>query len=735
MNKKNISFLSMAAALTVAGLSGCSEEQTLPVGEGTMYLSTRVNSDVVVESRATLEEELGASTVVWIYSDQGVVRKYNGIDAVPTSGIKLISGTYTVKAWAGTAEYASFDNRWFEGSEVVEIAPDQPKAVEVVCKIANVVASVKYPENVDELISDYTLTVSHKGGSLTFNGEEEYKNGRNGKGYYMMPEGVTALDYVLTFTTDGQEKTVRGTIDDVEPAHEYVFNVKADNGNSEADNGAAFITIEVDDTTIDVESSVLITVPPAITGYGFDLSAPVAGESGSIGRKSVYVSATSALKSVALTGITGIEGFAEVDLVRASEDVLTSLASKGISREVQNVEGGQMIKIIFEDAYLNTLANREEAYIINISATDSNDKTTTAALTLRITEAPVVTAPVAEENISYATATLTGSVAKDGVERVGFEYALANTEDWTYVEGAASRAGYNKGQTYYATVSGLEVGTEYKYRAVSGTATEITFRADEETFTTVAGPQLPNAGMEGWYMEGKVNIPMASGTEEGWDSGNHGSSTMSKTLTQQNASMKHSGRYGAELKSQFVGAGIIGRFAAGNLFYGKYLRTDNVDGVIGFGRSFNFPDELKMTKLRLWVKYVPKPANSKGDGSHVPVGTNDTGHIFVALFDGPDTDAENTDGKYGFIVRTKDASRLFDKHASNVVAYGEHVFTEATAGDGLVMLEIPLEYYAGKGAPTHIAIVCTASKYGDYFEGGEGSTMYVDDFELVYKAL
>jgi len=732
MNKKNISFLSMAAALTVAGLSGCSEEQTLPVGEGTMYLSTRVNSDVVVESRATAEEELAASTIVWIYSDQGVVRKYNGMAEVPATGIKLISGTYTVKAWAGKAEYASFDSRWFEGSEVVEVAPGQPKAVEVVCKIANVVASVKYPENVDELISDYTLTVSHKGGSLTFEGKDERK------GYYMMPEGVTALDYALTFTTDGQEKTVRGTIDNVEPAHEYVLNVIADNGNAGAADGAAFITIEVDDTMVEVKESVSITVPPAITGYGFDLSAPIAGESGSIGRKSVYVSASTPLTSVELTGIAGIAGFEEVDLVRATDDALANLAAAGIMREVQDVEGGQMIKIVFEDTYLNSLPNRDEAYVINIRATDSNNKTTSAALTLRVTEAPVVIAPVAEADVTYTGATLTGTVAKDGTERVGFEYAPAGTGDWTYVEGSASRAGYAKGQTYYATVTGLEIGAEYKYRAVAGTAAEITFRTEEMTFTTVAAPQLPNAGMEGWHMDGKVNIPMASGSGEGWDSGNHGSSTMGKTLTQATTSLKHSGSNSAELKSQFVGVGSIGKHAAGNLFYGKYLKTDGTDGIIGFGRPFDFPQELKVTKMRLWVKYVPQPAvNKKGAGSHVPAGTNDTGHIFVALFDGPDNGDDNADyhGQYGYVVRTKNQSRLFDRNAVNVVAYGEHVFTEATAGDGLVMLEIPLEYYAGKGAPTYIAVVCTASKFGDYFEGGEGSTMYVDDFELVYEAL
>lgn len=732
MNKKIFSYMSMTVAMAAAVMTGCSEEQTIPVGEGTMYLSTRVNSDVKVESRAEVEEGLAESTKVWIYSDRGVVRKYNGMAEIP-NGIKLVAGTYTVKAWAGTLEYASFESRWFEGSEVVEIEPGSPKSVEVECTIANVVASVSYPENADELISNYSLTVSHKGGSLTFEGRDTRK------GYYIMPDGVSDLDYVLTFTTDGREKTVRGTIANVQPAHEYVLNVIAEDRNAAAD-GAALISIEVNDRMIEVADDIVITVPPVITGYGFDIAVPVAGESGTIGRKSVYASAASNLRDVILSGLPQAGDLSEVNLVRADATILSDLEAKGIRREITDAEGGQMMKIIFEDTYLNSLPNSEEPYVINITATDAAGKTSTAALTLRITEAPVVTTPVDESTVSYMSATLTGTIAKEGVESAGFEYAPVASNDWSYVAASASRAAFAKGQAYHATVTGLEIGATYKFRAVSGTATEITFRAEEQQFSTLTPPQLPNSSLEEWSIGGegtvanKVTMPMPAGVS-GWDSGNHGSATLGKSLTQKISTLKHSGSFSAELKSQFVSMFGIGKFAAGNLFYGKYIATVGTDGVIGFGHPFDFPSELKMTKLRLWVKYVPTPANKNGSGSYVPEGTNDTGHIFVALFDGPDngdSDANNN-GKYGYVVRTKNQSRLFDKNASNVCAYGEKIFDQATPGDNLTMIEIPLEYYEGKGLPTHIAVVCTASRYGDYFQGGEGATMIVDDFELVYE--
>lgn len=182
----------------------------------------------------------------------------------------------------------------------------------------------------------------------------------------------------------------------------------------------------------------------------------------------------------------------------------------------------------------------------------------------------------------------------------------------------------------------------------------------------------------------------------------------------------------------------IGKFAAGNLFYGKYLKTDVTDGVIGFGRAFDFPErEVKPVAVKMWVKYTPSN-DWEGSTSYKPAGGYDEGHIFITLFDAPDNGDSDSSyrGKYGYVVRTKNSSRLFDKNASNVMAYGEKVFTEATAGDGLIEVTIPFEYYAAKAnsQPTHIAVVCTASKYGDYFAGGKGSTMYVDDVEIIYGA-
>ena len=112
------------------------------------------------------------------------------------------------------------------------------------------------------------------------------------------------------------------------------------------------------------------------------------------------------------------------------------------------------------------------------------------------------------------------------------------------------------------------------------------------------------------------------------------------------------------------------------------------------------------------------------------VGAEDIGQIYVALTTAP------------IEVRTKKSTqKLFPTKAGDddydkLVAYGQYTFEGNYGPDGeLQALEIPFDYFSNAKSvkPTHLVIVCSASKYGDFFNGGEGSLMYLDDFELVYE--
>jgi hypothetical protein len=68
-----------------------------------------------------------------------------------------------------------------------------------------------------------------------------------------------------------------------------------------------------------------------------------------------------------------------------------------------------------------------------------------------------------------------------------------------------------------------------------------------------------------------------------------------------------------------------------------------------------------------------------------------------------------------------------------VIAYGALPAEQNVHSNGQwKRVNIPLVYNDFTTKPTHLLVVFSASKYGDYFHGGEGSTLYLDDFELVY---
>jgi hypothetical protein len=86
------------------------------------------------------------------------------------------------------------------------------------------------------------------------------------------------------------------------------------------------------------------------------------------------------------------------------------------------------------------------------------------------------------------------------------------------------------------------------------------------------------------------------------------------------------------------------------------------------------------------------------------------------------------------VVQTKSSNRrLFDKNGSNVKAYGEWTSQEATSNDNtMTPFEITLTYKRTDVKPSAVLVVCSASYWGDYFAGGDGSVMYVDDFKFNY---
>lgn len=710
--KKNITILGAVLVLATA-FTACHDEFEDLDGQGTVYLTTKINSDIKIQSRADISD-YADNCLIYISNKKGLVRRYKGIGEVPADGIQLVSDHYIAEGWAGDSVSASFDKKWFKGRTEFDVTKGATTQVDLTCSIANVLTSVNYDAVVGEILTDYKMTIGHSKGSLEFGADETRT------GYFMMPS--TDKDLTWEFTgklANGDTYTRKGTITNAKPATQYILNVKY-TGHDDPIGGGYFV-IEIDENPVVVNDVIVISIAPEIEGYDFDITQPVAGEPGNVRRTALYITASTSLTSLELSssiiaGINGVGG-SDVDLFKMSETIKQALEAGGINY-IYNYDADKdisWIKINFEPALLNTLAEGE--YTVNVKATDANDKVSNGTLTFNISNAPVApTATIATE-IWPTQATIYGSILKEGTASPVMVYRAKGASVWTEATTTAD------GNKLTATITGLTPGTTYEYAVQSGDYISATM-----TFTTESAQQLVNGGFEGWNTSKAPYLLYADGQEMWWDSGNHGSATMSKNITTPDSDIKVEGNYSAKLASQFVGIGKIGKFAAGNAFVGKYLATDGTDGILGWGRPFG----SRPKALKGYVKYTPGNIEYVGNGapSSVAKGDLDNGIIYIALLTGH-TESYSSES-FPVIVKTKSGERqLFDKNASNVIAYGEKIFTAATDGDGMIEFEIPLEYFQTNVKVSNIMIVCSSSRYGDYFTGGT-STMWIDDFKLVY---
>lgn len=270
------------------------------------------------------------------------------------------------------------------------------------------------------------------------------------------------------------------------------------------------------------------------------------------------------------------------------------------------------------------------------------------------------------------------------------------------------------GTTYSAVVYGLTPGTTYDYRTnVEGTT------GTTLSFTTAPATELTDGDFDDWHIDTESQErwePWAEGGTQFWDTGNRGSLTLGVNLsTPDEDTCDGEEGYSAKLESRYM----ILRFGSASIFTGTYDETTGTNAVLSFGREFSsFP-----TKMRINYKYTPETIKYIGDDDcEFLRGQPDSCWIYIAL----------TDWDEPYTIRTRKSERqLFDVNDEHVIAFAQIIKGEEVPDWTTVDLE--LEYRYTDRTPTYILVVAAASKYGDYFCGGDGSLMYVDNFELIYE--
>lgn len=716
-------------------LGACKEDRDIAGEQGTLQLSVGMSDKITVASRTLSSEEqtqLEQACKVRIYNETSLVRKYEGTDNVPSS-IPLMSGTYSVRVTAGDSVAASFDQRFFEGNEEFTITKGQQSPVEVKCGIANTVLAFTWDESLKEAFEgDCQVTVTSATGELVYSSANA-----DAKGYFSLPADNRKLTCKFTATklTGGTyEQTTELT--DAQPATLYNMTCKYTATGQET-TGGAWLTLSVDETPLsEVTRPIGIKQRPVIVckdadNIEYDLEQPMYLATNTKGTYYLIVSTSSPLKGALLQN----DRFTEFGVPANSMDLMNlggkdaSVEASGISLHAPNaiMETGGTWKIQFSEELIAKMTAQEGQVTTTLTATDKNGKQRMVTWNIVVSNATVATTEAIPYEIWTSKATLHGKVTGTLASTPKFQYRVKGSgSSWTTVDADLTESTFSK------EITGLNPGTTYEYQAMDGTqASTVTCE-----FTTETAFQPDNASFE-YTQTYKVSTILGNkdclffyqvGKEMWWDTGNTGSATAGKNLTTQDSNIKNSGNYSAKLAS----ANIMGTFAAGNLFTGKFLGTEDMTkGILGWGR----PCTSRPKALKVWVRYTPGTVD-KGD-SHISNGETDKGIIYVAV-----GDWKSSDSTYGsewpIVVRTK-GPVLFNPHDEGTIGYGEHIFTENYGTEtetSLKEITIPLDYegYGGYNRkPETILIVASASQYGDYYEGSSSSVMWLDDMELIYE--
>ena len=227
--------------------------------------------------------------------------------------------------------------------------------------------------------------------------------------------------------------------------------------------------------------------------------------------------------------------------------------------------------------------------------------------------------------------------------------------------------------------------------------------------------QLPNSDFEDWHsIIGMDGIPYL-------DPGNDAESTVWATANQGTSMYSVYGTQplteGDNTMVQITtGETSMVPITAGTLFTGKF----DINGAIqhptdpGQATIFGIPFSLRPSAIKF--KYAFEPGSN-----YVLATLNNPSNIFGGFTVTP-LSGEDEFTAFAILER---------RNSGGSVEIGRAEFTSGEVQTDLTELILSFSYTNGQ-KPTHISVVFASSKDGDLFTGAVGSTLIVDDVELIY---
>lgn len=272
---KNIFLICLTLMVVLFTFSACHSEKmetgatdvTGQLSLASMKMEVDLKVDTVYpQSRAGVEV---SNFLLTIKNSQGEQVEQYTYSEMPEI-ISLPVGTYTVVASSAEAATNGFDVPFYTGSTNITIKENElTEVTSLTCKLANVMISVEYDEELRKLMGeDVVTTVKIGENSLDIPSSETRK------GYLIAPDSVGSMDITLKGTIDGESVTEVKRVDNVQAGQyniiKYVLSPVDDGNNNVGGNLNIAINIDSSMTSSDETVGVNPGEEPGIDDFPTD---------------------------------------------------------------------------------------------------------------------------------------------------------------------------------------------------------------------------------------------------------------------------------------------------------------------------------------------------------------------------------------------------------------------------------------------------------------------------------
>ena len=727
--------------LMIAGLSlaSCTHNEVEPQEEYG-YLTVGVSKFVDSEVRVKSSDEEDIVYRLEVVDSKGNVDYSVDDHRLAVEPVKLLMDKYTVSAANGEAQ-TCFNIPYWYAENSVRVYPENNASVNLVCKMRKVKFSVHFPEDEEfkSMFKAYELEVKTSEDTLAFSSSaskvDHVEIGDFADTAYFAVPSDKVLSYTLKMT-NSQNRTyyTSGSLQNVAEAEHYHFDFKM--GEREDVNGAIALNVTLNGEYNETYShDILLNFDRfEMPSYGhnaeFDPDADgIVYPLGNTITKKMTFTAPRKIKSLVIShldenllaeGLPQVLEFVNItpdraEIARELGITYTDVTTESVSAEIDITEFIKNLPISPENT----------TYVMSFTVIDTHDRHARCDFEFTIVsdiQAETVSA-FPWSGFSILKGRFFSRTAPEGIT---FQYREKSSSDWIEIHKDLIEVDMST-LTFSYRLNHLALNTEYVFRATSDkdkadgkTATEVEFR----TYATEG--VLNNMNLDSWYQDGAAWYPNATSSSADWvwDTANGGTKSLSVYPTNPESSIvavSGNGKQAAKMVSQYAKI----KFAAGNIYTGKFAAVDLANA--GAELDWGVPFGSRPLALKGWLRYEPVAVNYTSAGYEHMSGKPDICQVQVFL----------TDWNEPFrILANASNPRFVDFTDSAILAHGEVLMDQNTTQmegnvNGYIPFIIPIEYRT-LTQPTYVVISAAASRYGDYFTGGDGSTLYIDELEFIY---